>query len=121
MMAGKVADVPSRRWAPAGEFRGNVDECHERELRAAECLRLVKPEESGLVQQLLVFADEHARVLGRLCALAQGRHDLARPAHGFVVADGGEIAPRFLRQGADGRATLARGGHGRHVETPLDA
>ena len=42
-----------------------------------------------------------AGVFGRLRALAQHRHDLARAAQRLVVADGGEVAARGLRQGAD--------------------
>src|SRR5262245_29329349 len=68
----------------------------------------MKPEQPALVQELLVVADEHARVLGALGELAQDRHDLARAAHRLVVADGGEITTRPLRQGAHCLALLAR-------------
>jgi hypothetical protein len=93
MVAGEVADVPGGAWTAAREFVRDVDQGHERKLHPAERLRLMKPEQPALVQQLLVLADEHARVFGRLRALAQGRHDLARPPHRLVVVDGGEIAP----------------------------
>ena len=68
------------------------------------------------MQELLVLADEHARVLGRLRPLAQHRHDLARPAHRLVVADAGEIAPRRLRQRAD-RYVVAAGAD--HADLPM--
>ena len=102
MMAGDVADVPGGRRAAARKLRRDVDDRDEVELHPPESLRLVKAKESGLVQELLVLADEHAGVLGALRALAQDRHDLARPAHRLVVADAGEIAPHRLRQRADG-------------------
>ena len=60
-----------------------------------------------------------ARVLGPLRALAQDRHDLARPPHRLVVADGGEIAPHRLRQRAHGVALLARAGHDHLPQTIL--
>ena len=96
---------------PRADLGRDVHHRHEVELHAAERLGLVEAEQPGLVQELLVLADEHARVLGLLRALAQDRHDLARPAHGLVVADGGEVAPLRLRQRADGMALLTRAGH----------
>ena len=77
----------------------------------AERLGLVKPEQPALVQELLVLADQHAGVLGPLRALAQDRHDLARPPHRLAIIDGGEVAPHRLRQRADLMAFLARAGH----------
>src|SRR5262249_52761538 len=73
----------------------------------------VESKEAGLVQQLLVVADEHARVLGLLGALAQDRHDLARTPHGLGIVDAGEVAPGRLRQRADRPALLARVVHDR--------
>ena len=110
-MAAEIADVPRRRRAAARDLGRNVDDRDERQLHAAERLRLMEAKQPGLVQQLLVLADEHARVLGSLRALAQHGHDLARAAHRLVVADGGEIAAGRLRQRAD-FAERSRGIHG---------
>ena len=66
----------------------DVEDRDERQLHPAEDLRLMEAKQPGLVQQLLVLANEHARILGGCRALAQGRHDLARAAHRLVVADG---------------------------------
>ena len=63
-MAAEVADVPRGRRTAARDLGGDVDHRHEVELHAAEGLRLVEAEQPGLVQQLLVLADQHARVLG---------------------------------------------------------
>ena len=101
-MAAEVADVPRGRRTAARDLGHDVDDGDERQLHAAERLRLVKTKQPGLVQQLLVLANEDARILGGLRALAQHRHDFARAAHRLVVADGGEIAARGLGQGADG-------------------
>ncbi|HZD28684.1 MAG TPA: hypothetical protein VE251_08340 [Xanthobacteraceae bacterium] len=60
----------------------------------------MKAEQAALVQQLLVLANEHARVLGALGALAQDRHHLPRAPHRLVVIDPGEVAPHGLRQRA---------------------
>ena len=86
-MAAEVADVPSRRRAAACDLRRDVDDGDEVELHAAEHLRLVVAKQARLVQELLVLADEDARVFGLLRPFAQHRHDLARPAHGLLVAD----------------------------------
>src|SRR4029453_8264747 len=87
MMAGDVGHAPGRGRAAARKLRRDVHDRHEVKLHPAEGLGLVKPEQPALVQELLVVADEHARVLGALGALAQDRHDLARAAHRLVVAD----------------------------------
>src|SRR6185503_16904031 len=52
---------------------------------------LVVAEEPGLVQELLVLGQQHARVLALLRAAAQHRHDLTRAAHRLVVRDAREI------------------------------
>src|SRR4029078_3255731 len=49
----------------------------------------------------LVLANENARVLGLLRALAPDRHDFACPPHGLVVTNGRVGAPLRLRQRAD--------------------
>ena len=108
-MAGEVADVPGRRRAAARKLRRDVHDGHEVELHAAEGLGLMEAEKPGLVQQLLGVAGETARVLGRLRALAQHRHDLARPAHRLVVADPREVAAGRLRQGAYRVALVSSG------------
>jgi hypothetical protein len=57
--------------AAACDLGRNVHHRHEIELHAAERPGLVEAEEPCLVQELLVLADQHARVLGGLRALAQ--------------------------------------------------
>src|SRR4029453_15239219 len=111
MMAGDVGHAPGRGRAAARKLRRDVHDRHEIKLHPAEGLGLVKPEQPALVQELLVVADEHARVLGALSALAQDRHDLARAAHRLVVADGGEITTHPLRQRAHALALLAPAAH----------
>ena len=103
-MGGEIADVPRGRRAAARDLGRNVEDRDEIELHAAEDLRLVEAKQPGLVQQLLVLAQQHPRVLGRLRALAQDRHDLARAAQRLVVADGGEVAAHGLRQRAEALA-----------------
>ncbi len=100
-MATEIADVPRRRRAAARDLGRDVDDRDERQFHAAERLRLVETKQPGLVQQLLVLADQQAGVLGRLRAIAQRRHDLARAAQRLVVTDGGEVAADRLRQRAD--------------------
>jgi hypothetical protein len=117
VMAGDVGHAPRRRRTAAGELRRDVDDCDEVELHAAERLRLKEAEQPGFVQQLLGFAHQHARVLGRLRALAQNRHDLPRPAHRLDAPDGGEIAPHRLRQRAHRFVVIARGGDRAHGRT----
>ena len=56
-MAGQVAHVPGRGRAAARQLRGDVHDGHEVQLHPAEGLRLVKAEEPGLVQGLLVLAN----------------------------------------------------------------
>ena len=84
-MAAEIADVPGGGRTAARDLGHDVDQRHEGKLHPAERLRLMEAEQAGLVQQLLVLAREHARVLGGLRALAQDRHDLARAAHRLVV------------------------------------
>ena len=60
----------------------------EIELHAAEDLRLVETKQPGLVQQVLVLAQQNPGIFGRLRALAQNRHDLARAGERLVVSDG---------------------------------
>ena len=110
-MAGHVADVPGRGRAAARKLRRDVHDRHEVELHPPEGLRLVKPEQPALVQELLVLADEHAGVLGALGALAQNSDDLPRPLHRLGVADAGEITAHRLRQRTDSAALVARAGH----------
>jgi hypothetical protein len=106
-MAGDVADAPGRGGATARELRRDVHYGDEGKLHPPESLRLMKPEQPGLVQELLVLANEHAGVLGRLRALAQKRHDLACPAHRLLAADVGEVAAQALRQRAHRTALQA--------------
>ena len=100
-MTAEIADVPCGGRTAARDFCHDVDDGDERQLHAAKRLRLVEAEQPGLVQQLLVLADQPARVLGGLRALAQDGHDLACATHHFAVADGGKIAADGLRQGAN--------------------
>ena len=92
-MAAEVADVPRGRRAAARQLGDDVDHRDEGQLHAAEALGLVIAEEPGLVQQLLVLGQQHARVLAFLRTLAQRGHDLARAAHGLVIADVREVHP----------------------------
>ena len=71
----------------------------------------MKTEEPALVQELLVLAQQHARVLGLGGTLTQDGHDLPHPPHRLVVADGGEIATLRLRQRADDIAAIAGTSH----------
>jgi hypothetical protein len=71
----------------------------------------MKPEQSAFVQELLVLADEHPRVLGLLGALAQDRHDVACPSHRLAVAGTGEITTHQLRQRTHGIAPVAGARH----------
>src|SRR4029079_1128613 len=73
----------------------------ERQLHAAEALWLVKAEQSRLVQQLLVFAQQRACVLAGLRALLQHRYAFMRPAHRLLITDAREIASLGLGQRAD--------------------
>jgi hypothetical protein len=84
-MAAQVADVPGGGGAAACDLGHDVHDGDERQLHAAEALRLVEAEEPRLVQQVLVLGQQHARFLALLRPLAQRRHDLARPAHRFVI------------------------------------
>ena len=120
-MAGQVAHVPGRGRAAARQLRGDVHDGHEVQLHPAEGLRLVKAEEPGLVQGLLVLANQHPRVFGLLGALAQDRHDLPRPTHRLRVADAGEVPTHCLRQRACGVALLAWVSHDRHSSTVAEA
>ena len=97
VVAGEVADVPGGGGAAAGELGRDVDDGDKVELHAAEAFGLVETEEARLVQQLLGVACQPARLLGRRCALAQQRHDLAGATHRLVVADAGEVAAHRLR------------------------
>jgi hypothetical protein len=60
----------------------------------------VIPEQSRLVQELLVLAQQNPRLLAPLRAFAQEGHDVPRAANGLVVIDAGEIAAHPLGQGA---------------------
>ena len=62
------------------------------------------------MKELLVLANEHARVLGALSALAQDRHNLSCPPHRLFVTDAAKVAHYRLRQRADGNGALL-GGH----------
>src|SRR5205085_4538145 len=93
VMAAEVADVPGARRAAARELGDDVDDGDIGKLHAAVARGLVVAEEPRLVQELLVLRQEHARVLALLRALGEGGHDVARPAHGFFVADAGETHP----------------------------
>jgi len=102
-MAAEIADIPCGRRTATRHFGDDVDDRLERKLHAAEAFRLVITEQARLVQQLLVLAQQHARVFAGLRALAQHRHAVARAAHRFLVADVRELAPRGLGEGADHR------------------
>ena len=58
----------------------------------------MEAEQARLVQELLVVAQEHARVLALLGAFAQRRHHGPRAPHRLVVVDAGEIAPGRLEK-----------------------
>src|SRR5262245_58031760 len=90
-MAAEVADVPRRRGAAARQLRDEVDHRDEGQLHAAEAPGLVEAEQSRLVQQPLVFRQQHARVLAFLRALLERRHALARPTQRFFVAYFAEV------------------------------
>src|SRR5438094_2839804 len=93
VVAAEVADIPRGRGAAAGELGDDVDDRDIRKRHAAVALGLVVAEEPGLVQQLLVLRQQHARVLALLRALGEGGHEVARAAHGFLIADAGEAHP----------------------------
>jgi hypothetical protein len=82
----------------ASKLGHDVHHGHEGQLHPAEGLGLMEAEEARLVQELLVVAQEHARVLALLGALAQRRHQSPRAPHRLVVVDAGEIAPGRLGQ-----------------------
>src|SRR6185503_4743686 len=87
VVAAEVADIPRRGRAAARQLGDDVDYRDERQLHAAEALRLVVAEKAGLVQQLFVLGQQAARVLALLRPLAQYRDDLPCAAHRFVVTD----------------------------------
>src|SRR3984893_2256518 len=107
-MAAHIADVPGGGGAAACKLRRDIHHRHERKLHSAECLGLVKPEQAGFVQELLVCANEHAGILGRLRPLAQERHHLPCPPHRLGVVDAGEIPPDRLGQRAHGLLARVR-------------
>jgi hypothetical protein len=95
----QVRDVPARRGAAAGDLGRHVEERHEVELHAAPAPRLVKAEEPGAVQILDRLLRHLAPGFGGRGALAQSRHEPARPVHRLVVIDSGEARARRSRLG----------------------
>ena len=114
-MAGDVAHVPGGGGATARELRRDVHDGHEVELHPTKGFGLVKTEQPALVQELLVLAQQHPRVLGPRRTLAQDRHDRPRAPHRLGVADGGEIAALRLRQRAHDIAAIAGTSHDHFV------
>ena len=93
-MHAEVSDVPARRGAAASNLGRDVEERDEIELHAAPTAGLVEPEEPGAMQVLDRLLRHLAPGLGAERALAQSRHQRARPAHRLVVTDVGEARGR---------------------------
>src|SRR5262245_66296690 len=110
-MAREVAYVPGRGGAAARKLGSDVDDRNELELHASECLGLMEAEQSRLMQELLVLAQEHPGILAPLGALAHYGHNCARSPHGFLIVDTGEVAALGLDQRAHCVALGARNGH----------
>src|SRR5262249_31290244 len=92
-------DVPARRGAAAGDLGRHIEERDEIELHAAPAPWLVEAEEPGAVQVFDRLLWHLAPGLGSRGALAQSRHEPARPAHRPVVVDFGEARARRSRLG----------------------
>src|SRR5262249_30513215 len=106
MMAREVAYVPGRRRATARKLGRDVNDRDELELHAPECLGLMEPKQTSLVEELLVLAKEHTGILALLGALAHKWHNRARSAHGFLVIDTREVTTRGLYQRAHSIASV---------------
>ena len=72
VVGAQVADVPRGGRAAAPELGHDVHHGHEGQLHAAEGLRLMEAEQAGLVQKLLVVAQEDAGVLAPLARARAG-------------------------------------------------
>ena len=118
-MRAQIPDVPRGGGAAAPELGHDVHDGDEGQLHASEGLRLMKAEEPRLVQELLVVAQEGARVLALLGALAQRGHQGSRAAHRLVVVDTGEVTPGRLGQGPHGVPALCHHGHVRLLKATI--